>query len=51
MRNLVCNSMNHQPGQNISGSHKLSESNEPSEYSIRLLRMIYDMHMVYDIKI
>lgn len=39
MRNLVCNSMNHQPGQGIfQAPHKLSESNEPSEYSIQFVK-------------
>lgn len=39
MRNLVCNSMNHQPGQGIfQAPHKLSASNEPSEYSIQFVK-------------
>lgn len=39
MRNLVCNSMNHQPGQGIyQAPHKLSNPKDPSEYSIQFIK-------------
>lgn len=46
MRNLVCNSMNHQPGQGIfQAPHKLSTENEPSEYTIQFVKD--DLRYVY----
>lgn len=39
MKNLVCNSMNHQPGQGIfQAPHKLSSNKEGSEYSIQFVK-------------
>ncbi len=39
MQLLVCNSMGHQPGQGIfQAPHKLSEKNDPSEYSIQFVK-------------
>ncbi len=50
MRNLVCNSMKHQPGQGIfQAPHKLSSSMEPSEYSIQFVKE--DVRYAYGFKI
>ncbi len=39
MKNLVCNSINHQPGQGIfQAPHKLSDVNTPSEYEIQFVK-------------
>ena len=39
MKGLVCNSINHQPGQGIyQAPHKLSKINTPSEYSIQFVK-------------
>lgn len=39
MKNLVCNSINHQPGQGIfQAPHKLSDINTPSEYAIQFVK-------------
>lgn len=39
MKNLVCNSINHQPGQGIfQAPHKLSDINTPSEYEIQFVK-------------
>ncbi len=39
MKNLVCNSINHQPGQGIfQAPHKLSDVNAPSEYAIQFVK-------------
>ncbi len=39
MKNLVCNSINHQPGQEIfQAPHKLSDINTPSEYEIQFVK-------------
>ncbi len=39
MKNLVCNSINHQPGQGIfQAPHKLSDVNTPSEYAIQFVK-------------
>ena len=48
MRDLVSNSINHQPGQGVfQARHKLSAEETPSEYRIQFVGMILDMHMAY----